>query len=107
MQPPRNVPSSDSQHATVEIRLETAERLARQDPKPHGDERPGLRIEHAMRARDADETVADVAARVADRALLRIAWRGRDGLLVQHPQVPLERGRVDLFRSRELIHLPR
>ena len=53
--------------ATVEIGLETAERLARQDPEADRDERTGLRIGEAMRAGDSDEAIADVATRVTYR----------------------------------------
>src|SRR5689334_13462536 len=48
-----------AQHPTVEIGLEPAERLAREDPQADGHEWPALRIEERVRTRDTDEAVAE------------------------------------------------
>src|SRR2546428_14041917 len=61
--------------ATVEVCLDAAERLASEDPEAHGDEWSGLRVEHAMRTRNADELVGDVLPRLAHGRELRV--RGR------------------------------
>src|SRR5262249_56400555 len=62
--------------ACAEIGLEPTERLARQDGKPHGDQRARRGIENPVRLGDPDQPVAQVAASAVDRGDLRVLAEG-------------------------------
>ena len=92
------------EHASVEVGLQTAQRLPCEDPAADGDERAGRLVEEAMRTRYPDETVADVPARVAHRADLWIGRRVARRLLVVLAKRPPEIGGVDRRIGRERAH---
>lgn len=56
--------SVESRHTASEIRLDAAERLARERAQPDSDERTGLRVEEPMPASDPGEPVTTVTASV-------------------------------------------
>src|SRR5678810_453079 len=64
--------SVGAQDARIQICRETAQCLPRQNREANGDERARVSVEKTMRFRRANQTVADEAARVADRHQLRV-----------------------------------
>ena len=69
---PRERLAAGPQHAAGEVGLEPAERLAGEDVEADGDERARLGVEQPVRARDADQPVAAVVPRPADRGDLGV-----------------------------------
>ena len=83
------------QHARRQIGLQPAERLAREHRELHGDQRPGRGIEDPVRLRHADELVAEIVARRADRHHLRVLAELVVDLAVARHDLALELGGID------------
>ena len=81
-----------------------AERLAREDRELHGDQRPGRGIENPVRLGDADQLVAEILARRADRHHLRVLAELVVDLAVARHDLALELGRIDQRLAAELVH---
>ncbi len=58
---PRHRLAVGGNHAAVEIGLQTAESFTCQNPQAHRNQRPGGRIEQFVRARGADQAIAEIA----------------------------------------------
>jgi len=61
--PVRRVPA---EHPPGQVGLQAAQRLAGQDVEPHGDQRPGLRVQDLVRRRGAGQPLTTRAAGVPD-----------------------------------------
>ena len=88
----------------VEVGLEPAERLAREDVEADGDQRAVRRVEDLVRLRDADQLVGAAAAGVVDRHHLDVLGEGVVDLAVARDDVPLEVVDVELRSAGELVH---
>lgn len=60
------------QHPRLKVRMQAAQRLARQHMQAHGDQRSHCRIEQSMRFCGTHQPVAEITARAVDRRYLRI-----------------------------------
>src|SRR5260370_24986085 len=74
--------SVGAQDAPGQIGLQPAKRLAGQDAEASCDQRPGGRIQQCVGRSDADQPVAEVASRRANRADLRVLTCRVDNRLV-------------------------
>src|SRR5699024_365498 len=72
---------------SVEVRLEPAEGLAREQTQPHRDQRSVRRIEDPMGPDGPDDLVAEVGPGIVDRLDLRVLGEGVVGLPVALPDL--------------------
>src|SRR5437763_17223809 len=93
-----------AEDAAIEIRLESTQRFAREDVEPDRDQRSMRRIENAMRRRNADQLVADIIARAAQRHDLHILAEGIQNLAVARDDFCGYCGEVDQPLAGKLVH---
>ena len=94
------------QHAAGEIRLQSAQRLARQDVQLDPDQRPGRRVQHPVRRRGARPAVAAIAPAVVNALNLRVLGVGIGHLGVAILDLGADQGWVEQWLLGQAVHLP-
>ena len=92
-------------HAAAEVGLETAEGLAQQHVQAHRDQRTRRGIEQPVRGGGADQAVAEIAARAAQRGDLGVLGEAVAHLGVPGTDRALERAGVDQVLPHQCVHL--
>ena len=90
----------------IQVGFNTAQSLARDDPKAHGDQGTGTRIEQPMRPRHADEPVPNVGSRSADGRHLRVFAETIFDLAIPSPRLLFQYFEIDEILTRDLVHAP-
>ena len=92
------------QHARRQIRFKPAQRLAGEHVQLHGDQRPRIGIENLVRLRDADQLVAEILPRRADRHHLRVLAELVVDLAIARHDLALQFCGIDQIVACKLVH---
>ena len=93
-----------AKHAAVEVRLESAVRLAREDVQLDGDEGTVCRVEDRRGLRDADEALAHDSSRVARDGELRIISGHVARLRIAIPHLSVHGREINPVVANQRIH---
>ncbi len=93
-----------AKHAGREIGLETAQRLSRQNVQLHADQRTLRWIEQAVRLGGANQSIAPIAAGLADGGDLQILAERILQLAIAGDDLALNRGEIQQRLFRQRVH---